>query len=357
MEIFQGHAQVSSVSLCGSFPPEEVASLYSPCKVFASALGNAISYVLCWKGMMVQKQMLEVVEVSHPNDLAFHLLMGINPPLISQTIRMFLVQLWDGSLLNYSCSIFELQHVHRHGDWVKIFAGSERGTFGCILNHAGENLTLTVSQHGEVIKVEVDPILVHSHMPDHTISEVTQIVQVAPSTLWVEPLAHCKLLKKGHLNNMKPTGSGELLCEDNTICLGDLFTGPSSICKDFMLDDHISLCMKISNWIPLLIHRGCEVWVITGNKKGCQAYLVLLACQSSIISMLGYPDFQVNNIDVVTSMGYLLTRDKLDDAHLKALIALQCKSEQSESDKTNNPWTISPLDLTPVAHFDPSIMP
>ncbi|KAL4074011.1 hypothetical protein J3A83DRAFT_4187567 [Scleroderma citrinum] len=188
--------------------------------------------LLLHSGLMVQKQMLEVVEVSHPNDLAFHLLMGINPPLISQTIRMFLVQLW-------------------HGDWVKIFAGSERGTFGCILNHAGENLTLTVSQHGEVIKV-------------------------APSTLWVEPLAHW---------------SGELLCEDNTICLGDLFTGPSSICKDFM----------ISNWIPLLIHRGCEVWVITGNKKGCQAYLVLLACQSSIISMLGYPDFQVNNIDVVTS--------------------------------------------------------
>ncbi|KAL4072422.1 hypothetical protein V8B97DRAFT_1917201 [Scleroderma yunnanense] len=89
---------------------------------------------------------------------------------------------------------------------------------------------------------------------------------------------------------------------------------------------------------------------------------------------------RVKNIDITTSMGYLLAGDKLDDAHLKALIALQQRcfipdaielrqptpppsqppspaAEQSESGKTNNPWTISPLDLMPVAPFDPPIMP
>ena len=46
------------------------------------------------------KQFLEVVEVPHPDDLAFHHLAGINPPLIQRTIALFLVQLWqEGDLV------------------------------------------------------------------------------------------------------------------------------------------------------------------------------------------------------------------------------------------------------------------
>ena len=56
-------------------------------------------------------------------------------------------------LVNYSCPIFELQCVYKHGDSVKIFAGPEKGTSGCVLDHRGENLILTVSQHGEMTEV------------------------------------------------------------------------------------------------------------------------------------------------------------------------------------------------------------
>ena len=111
--------------------------------------------------MRVEKQALEVVEVPHPDDLALHSLVGINPPLVSRTIKMFSVQLWregdlvriiegelcsssgciisidlqsksatieiniNRGLVNCSCLIFQLQHMYRHGDWVKIFAGPE----------------------------------------------------------------------------------------------------------------------------------------------------------------------------------------------------------------------------------------
>ena len=136
----------------------------------------------------VEKQVLEVVEVPHPDDLAFHSLVGINPSLVSQTIKIFSAQLWQDSdlvhvvegelhgtsghiisvdlqnksaaieinhrgLINYSCPIFELQHMYRCGDSVKIFAGPEKGISGCILDHRGENLILTVSRHGEMIEV------------------------------------------------------------------------------------------------------------------------------------------------------------------------------------------------------------
>ena len=212
-------------------PPEEVTLLYSPCEVFASAFWvrfkrgiykNDIGYVLSRDGdrvdilitprdrpydsdlhklffdadaarlveytVTVEKQVLEVVEVPHPDDLAFHLLVGINPSLVSQTIKIFSAQLWrEGDLVrvvegelrntpgriisvdlenksaaveidyrglvNYSCPIFELQRVYKHGNSVKIFAGPEKGTSGCVLDHRGENLILTVSRHGEMTEV------------------------------------------------------------------------------------------------------------------------------------------------------------------------------------------------------------
>ncbi|KAL4063499.1 hypothetical protein V8B97DRAFT_2026405 [Scleroderma yunnanense] len=353
------HGYHQSLYVKAVIPLEEVPLLYSPCKVFTSTLWvqvksgmllfNADAAQLAEHTVIVQKQMLEVVEVPQPNDLTFHLLVGINPPLLWQGGD--LVQLIAGELRN------TLGHI---------LSAQKRGTCGCVLNHPGENLTLTV---------EVDPILVHLHMPNHMVSEVGRIVWVAPPTLWVEPLAHHKLLEEGHLNNMKPAGSGELPHKDNMISLRDLFTismddaqteaapmltflsqhgydvtigdvvkvmqgkncgqtgtvlnvhfckaSMSIRCKDFMLNVHISSCVKISNWTLLLTHRGCEI----------------------------------KNIDIMTSMGYLLTRDKLDAAYLKALIALQQRSEQSESGKTNDSWTISPLDLTPVVPFDASIMP
>ena len=39
--------------------------------------------------------MLEVVELPHPNDLAFHALAGIDSPLIRWAILTFLAQLWQ----------------------------------------------------------------------------------------------------------------------------------------------------------------------------------------------------------------------------------------------------------------------
>ena len=41
------------------------------------------------------KQMLEVVELPHPDDLAFHALAGIDSPLIRWAILTFSAQLWQ----------------------------------------------------------------------------------------------------------------------------------------------------------------------------------------------------------------------------------------------------------------------
>ena len=57
-------------------------------------LFNADATRLVEYTVMVEKQALEVVEVPHPDDLTFHSLVGINPSLVSQTIKIFLVQLW-----------------------------------------------------------------------------------------------------------------------------------------------------------------------------------------------------------------------------------------------------------------------
>ena len=61
------------------------------------------SCLIYQQGLLCQsfvKQILEVVEVPHPNDLAFHHLASIDPPLIQQTIALFLVQLWqEGDLV------------------------------------------------------------------------------------------------------------------------------------------------------------------------------------------------------------------------------------------------------------------
>ena len=62
----------------------------------------------------------------------------------------------------------------------------------------------------------------------------------------------------------------------------------------------ISSCTKVSNWKPLSLPRGCDVWVIGGNKKGHLAQLVDLGHELSIISLLENPNFQIKNAHVAT---------------------------------------------------------
>ena len=137
------------------------------------------------------KKVLEVVELPHPDDLAPYSMAGINPPLVHWTIKMFSAQFWrrgdlvclmegelrntlgpiisvdlqntsatiefngDGGLaVQYSCLILHLQCVYRHGDWVKVFAGLDRGTegYGYVMDHSTD-LTLSVHRYGEAIEV------------------------------------------------------------------------------------------------------------------------------------------------------------------------------------------------------------
>ena len=135
------------------------------------------------------KQILEVVEVPHPDDLAFHHLASINPPLIQQTVALFSVQLWQegdlvcilqgefintcGSVLavdmqnktatikidaedglkgQYYFSISHLQRMHRRGDSVKVFVGPDKGAEGFVVA-LGDNLTIAVHPDGEDIEV------------------------------------------------------------------------------------------------------------------------------------------------------------------------------------------------------------
>ena len=60
----------------------------------------------------------------------------------------------NGTLpVQHSCPISSLQHTYRCGDSVKVFAGSDRGTEGCVMDHSGKNIILTVHQTGEIIEV------------------------------------------------------------------------------------------------------------------------------------------------------------------------------------------------------------
>lgn len=40
-----------------------------------------------------------------------------------------------GGPVEYSCPISHLQHIHKDGDWVKVFAGLDKGIEGCVVNH------------------------------------------------------------------------------------------------------------------------------------------------------------------------------------------------------------------------------
>ena len=139
------------------------------------------------------KQVLEVVEAPHPDDLAFHHLAGINPPLIQRTVISFSAQLWqegdlvrviqgefvdtcgtiaavdiqnrtttieidadaENGLAGQHCfSTSHLRRVHRRGDSVKVFAGPDKGAEGFVVA-IGDNLTVAVCRDG--VNIEVSP--------------------------------------------------------------------------------------------------------------------------------------------------------------------------------------------------------
>ena len=54
------------------------------------------------------------------------------------------------------------------------------------------------------------------------------------------------------------------------------FPSPFIFKQHLQLQTLISSCNKVSNWSPLSFHKGSEVWVIAGDKKGHQAHLVAL---------------------------------------------------------------------------------
>lgn len=408
------------------------------------------------------KQILEVVELPHPDDLMFHVLSGIDSSLTHRTIATFSAQLWqegdavrvvvgehldatgrivsvdrqnrsavitvpgDRGSVEYHYDIFHLQRVHNCGDWVKIFAGPDKGTEGCVVNHIGPNLVLSVHRPCGTVevrahyfetfpklileKVRVDPILVHSfngraveittrnqldtyaHDPeppqdpiqigDRAIIRrgpraglVGMIMSVSPPHVWVEPLGEISTTDNDEfgprtLRPIEPMERGNgVEDEDETfewgdtklimvhvenaeieppmarltysrssgydVTLGDLVdvvrgrhwgrTGVvvsvdfrharmdiydgEKVSRSFFqyfsdntmqLNVRISSCTKVSNWKPLSLPRGCDVWVIGGNKKGRLAQLVDLGRELSIISLLENPNFQIKNAHVAT---------------------------------------------------------
>ncbi|KIM65443.1 hypothetical protein SCLCIDRAFT_22646 [Scleroderma citrinum Foug A] len=362
------------------------------------------------------KKTLEVVELPHPDDLVLHSLAGIDPPLIHQTIKMFSAQFWqqgdlvcitEGELFNmsatilsvnfqnksasvvidsngtlpvqHSCPISSLQRTYRCGHSVKVFAGSDRGTEGCVVDHSGENIILTVHRTGEIIEIQVDPLLIHTFTPAHRIAEDT--IQIGDyATILHGPQRGLR----GTIHNETPSipegvdpwclhiHKDEAVIDppsmlkfssqngyDGCTVLNVDFLNASMVIRheDFTLRVHISSCTKVHNWTPLSLHRGSEVWIIAGDKKGHRANLVSLGRQLSVVSMLGYPHYEIKNVEVATSTGYLLNGDKLDDVRLHALMALQRKSfvqEPPNLDKTtDDPWVISASDLSSASPFPP----
>ena len=140
------------------------------------------------------KPVLEVVETPHPDDLTFHHLAGINPPLIQQAVILFSVQMWqegdlvhvviqgefvdtcrtiaavdiqnrtttieidanaENDLAGQHCFLTShLWYVHSCGNSVKVFAGPDKGAEGFFIA-IGDNLTVAVCWDG--VNVEVSP--------------------------------------------------------------------------------------------------------------------------------------------------------------------------------------------------------
>ncbi|KIM67506.1 hypothetical protein SCLCIDRAFT_21036 [Scleroderma citrinum Foug A] len=448
-------------------------------KSFKIIPGYHLSLVMSCNGLIYHKGLLqcsllkktlEVVELPHPDDLVLHSLAGIDPPLIRQTIKMFLAQFWqqgdlvcitEGELFNtsatilsvdfqnksatvvidsngtlpvqHSCPISSLQRTYRRGDSVKVFAGSDRGTEGCVVDHSGENVILTVHQTGEIIEIQVDPLLIHTFTPAHRIAEVTRqsdtlshnpephqdaiqigdyatilhgprrglrgtIVWIALPVLWIQPsmlppnfpqhnetpsipegvdpwclhihkdevvIDPPSMLKFSSQNGYDVTVGdvvqvvrGKYHGHTGTILNVDFLNASMVIrCEDFTLRVRISSCAKVHNWTPLSLHRGSEL---------------------SVVSMLGYLHYEIKNVEVATSTGYLLNGDKLDDVRLHALMALQRRSFVQEpvaprqqtppptprpssltadqpnlDETTDDPWVISASDLSSASPFPP----
>ncbi|KAI6003551.1 hypothetical protein EDC04DRAFT_2908176 [Pisolithus marmoratus] len=145
---------------------------------------------------------LETVELPHPDDIRFHVVAGIDLPLVEQTLNLFSAQFWregdsikiqEGDLRGktgiladvdwhkrcavvlcdenaFECKLRELHRVFRIGDTVEVIAGPFCGEAGYIVALHERTIVLVMQHDKTSDNIEVSKFVVQTHLNEHVLS-------------------------------------------------------------------------------------------------------------------------------------------------------------------------------------------
>ncbi|KAI5988451.1 hypothetical protein EDC04DRAFT_2614535, partial [Pisolithus marmoratus] len=97
---------------------------------------------------------LETVKLPHPDDIRFHVVAGIDLPLVEQTLNLFSAQFW----------------MFRIGDTVEVIAGPFCGEAGYIVTLHERTIVLIMQHDKTSDNIEVSKFVVQTHLNEHILS-------------------------------------------------------------------------------------------------------------------------------------------------------------------------------------------
>ncbi|KAI6017427.1 hypothetical protein EDC04DRAFT_2943373 [Pisolithus marmoratus] len=316
---------------------------------------------------------LELVEVPHPDDIRFHTAAGIDPPFVEQMLNLFSAQFWRerdivevregdlrgkrGALVNvdwhkrsavvlcdddaFECNLRELRRAFSTGDTAEVIAGPIKPQ--------------------KLLQVEVSRFVVQSHLQEHILSLspadnalqsafllsgdealLGDVVRVHRGPFagqggiieWISPDGKVWVSKSGKGKNKEDALTGErnpassqiMVAMDDrgyNVAVGDTVEVARGqwhhsegifVCKIKERFDH-----GLSQFV------GHDVWIVAGDKKGCQAMLRSLGRMSSWVGIFGQP-IQLKNKHIATPTGMLLDGTLLPPQLQRSLKSLHSRS-------------------------------
>ncbi|KAI5980995.1 hypothetical protein EDD15DRAFT_2380602 [Pisolithus albus] len=299
---------------------------------------------------------LEQVKLPHPDDIKFHTAADIDPPFVEEMLNLSQHNFGEsrtwlryerrtswarGGYLLMSIGTND-PPVFRIGDMVEIMAGpfcSEETSYVVAVHQ--RTIIVAIRQPDQTVEnVEVSQFLVWSHLQEHVVSlgpDINEHQLVGPLSgdealpgdivqAFRSPYAR----QEGTIEWISPDGKFWVSTVQNpapgqgmvAMDVSDLHIAQAPntliLSKDKGLDvvhlvDGIQITIPIT-FICKIKERpdhalskfvGREVWVIAGDKKGCQAMLRTLGRTSSWVAIFGQ-QIQLKNNQVSTPRGMLL---------------------------------------------------